>query len=52
MQARVSLILEIRVSKQFRVIRYNSSDEGEVVEQDGAAEARGFVNPVMSVLAG
>lgn len=45
MQARVALVLEVGVSQPAGVRADDALHEGQVVEEDGAPETEGDVNP-------
>ena len=51
MQARVALVLEIRVSEVRAVVAHDALHEVEVVEQDRTAQTPRYVNPVPITLA-
>lgn len=48
MQTRITLVFKVRVAKFMWIGADDALNEGQVVEQDGAAEATGYVNPVTS----
>jgi hypothetical protein len=45
MQACVAFVFEIRVAHYLRVVLDDALDEREIIEEDGAAQTPGYVNP-------
>jgi len=44
-QRRVGAVVKVRVAQVLVVVADDALDEGEVVEEDGAPESPGYVNP-------
>jgi hypothetical protein len=46
-QACVASVVKVRVAQVGRVVADDAFDEREVVEENGAAETPGYVNPIL-----
>ena len=44
-QRRIGAVVKVRVAQVLVVVADDALDEGEVVEEDGAPESPGYVNP-------